>query len=431
MVINTEPTYEIKNAVIIQVTNSILKEYDLEEFKALASAANYSVIDVIKQHVIKINPKYFLGKGKADEIEEKYSNLLKKLEDFDIHKKIEKRKEDEVVFLFNNRLGSAQILNLSEKFHSKVVDRDLLILEIFELNAMTRESKLQIELARIGLETSRKQKELSQKLKSEKQGRGFMGKGYGAYDAYKRSYKEKRKKIMDELSIIRKQRALQRKSRNKEFNISIVGYTNAGKTTLMNSIRKTDFKTKNTAFTTVSTRTRRIEYFGDILIFTDTVGFVYDIPHSIIEAFLSTLEEASFSDCIIILSDISDSEDKIRQKLQTTFVVLSKIQALNIPVVYVFNKMDKLTEEELSAKKKFIKDLLPPHSIVQFISAKDKKLVFELVKLMQLIKKRTILVSSGEEFAKTLINAHNSEIEKILDSSYVGSEDESKVVEKK
>ena len=205
-----------------------------------------------------------------------------------------------------NRLKPKQIRNLSGFLKTKVIDRDLLILEIFEAHATTREAKIQIKLARIYLEASRKQKELSAKLVTERQGRDFMGKGYGAFDAYRRSFREQKRILIQELEAIRKQRELRRKARTNTYNISIVGYTNAGKTTLLNTMKGLELETKDSPFTTVSTTTRNLTVNGEDMTISDSVGFVFDIPHEIIEAFLSTLEEVTFSDCIVLVMDISD-----------------------------------------------------------------------------------------------------------------------------
>jgi len=404
-----------KPAVIIQVIHPSLKIYDVNEFRALAKAAYYDVLYEIVQKPDKVNPKYFIGTGKVHEIAERFMNLEGILPKEKIHTKLEKRSEEDLVFLFNNRLGSAQILELSEAFHYKVIDRDLLILEIFEQNAQTKESQLQIQLARMTLETTRKQKELSQKVKSERQGRDFKGKGYGAWVPILNAYKSQKKKIMEELMEIRKQRANQRKSRGEQtFKVSIIGYTNSGKTSLLNGTNNYSFKTKDTAFTTVTSVTRKIE---ENMVITATVGFVYDIPHQIIDAFLSTLEEAAYSDCIIFLIDLADLPEVIDQKVQTTFIVLSKIGCLNIPIVYTFNKIDLLTAEELEEKKFFIKNLLPSTAVVQFISTKDKKSIDQLITLLRMVRDKKIVVPTGQKFADEYLASHNEEIANLMDNS--------------
>ncbi|MHA1820205.1 MAG: GTPase [Promethearchaeota archaeon] len=409
--------------MVIQLQSPKLKRYDEEEFLGLCNAANYEVIYSFKQKRKKINPKYFIGAGKIEEIKDFYNAYreliinepylakdpikvleergffnknveneedieeeLSRLYDLErlgalnsgdiktkksknsyrenrtknkrLRKANKKYKSPDLVFIFNNRLNSRQIVNISELLKAKVIDRDLLILEIFELNARTKEAKLQIQLARINLEVSHKQRELSRQLKSERQGRDFMGKGYGAFDAYKRAFREQKRNIMDQLKKIRNDRDLRRTSRKNSFNVAIVGYTNAGKTTFLNTLKNSDFMTKDSAFTTTTTITRRFVYKGVEMTFTDTVGFVFDIPIQIIEAFLSTLEEARFSDCIILLISVAGPIQKIRVKLSTSFDVLSEIGAIERNIIYVLNKIDLIDEKELIRKKKEIKNFL-------------------------------------------------------------------------
>jgi GTP-binding protein HflX len=150
---------------------------------------------------------------------------------------------------------------------------------------------------------------------------------------------------------------------------------------------------------------------GDIMVFTDTVGFVYDIPHEIIEAFLSTLEETVFSDSILMLIDISDSYEIIKMKLHTTFLVLSRIGALNIPIIYIFNKIDKLDIVDLQEKKRNIFGLIPKKAARFFISAKEKDSVMNIIKMIRMMKKKTIIVNSSEFFAQSLIRSEEMEID--------------------
>ncbi|MHA1729255.1 MAG: GTPase HflX [Promethearchaeota archaeon] len=387
-----------KKAIIVQVISPLLKYYDLEEFKALVYAANYEIIDFIDQKPKKINSKFCLGNGKVIEICNKFSSH-----------------EEDLVYLFNNRLRSNQIFNLSEKFKAKVIDRDLLILEIFKLNTTTYEAKLQIEIAGLFLEKSQKKEEISIKKIPERQGRDFMGKGYGDFESYKRSFNIRKKNITKKLREIRNQRAFQRKSRKGAYNVAIVGYTNAGKTTLLNTINKSNFKTKESVFTTVGTVTRKIKYYGDTILFTDTVGFVYDLPHQFIDAFLSTLEEAAFSNCILILVDISDRKEKIYMKLQTVFGVLARIKALNIPVLYVFNKIDKINPDELTVKMKLIKrKMIPRNSIMLFISALDRSSSMKLIHILKKIKNKTLYAPTGEEIHKLIIKNPEKDVDSIL-----------------
>jgi GTP-binding protein HflX len=372
-------------AIVIQAIHKSLPEYDRNEFEGLAKAAGYSVVDFYSQNLKKINSRYLIGEGKLEEIiHNQFSDFASQFEH--LPNKLEKRHEEDLVYLFMNRLKPSQIRNLSAALKTKVIDRDLLILEIFEDHATTREAKVQIKLARLFLEASRKQKEISSKLVTERQGRDFMGKGYGAYEAYRRSFKEQKKTLVQELEGIRKQRNLQRKARSDSYNVSIVGYTNAGKTTLLNTAKGLNLETKDSPFTTVSTTTRSITILGEEMTLSDSVGFVFDIPHEIIEAFLSTLEEVAFSDCIILTLDISDTIQHLFQKLQTTFEVLVKIGAFNIPVIYFLNKVDNLTADEFEIKRAQILRILPENSVIQFGSALEENTIKMLSQKLYEIK---------------------------------------------
>lgn len=392
-----------KKAVIIQVLNPKLKFYDRIEFLGLAASADYEIIDYITQKTKKIYSNSILSSGKINEIAEQFLN------NFQNSLIIQKKnvEEEKTVILFNNRLKSSQINSLSNILGgAKVIDRDLLILEIFEFNATNLESKLQIELARLQLEKSQTQQEMSKRFVSERQGRNFMGKGYGANITYKHAQKNKVKSILKKLEQIRKQRSVRRKHRirNQAYSVSMVGYTNAGKSTLLNTLNNSSLKTSENAFTTVTTTTRRIEDKNNSpLIFTDTVGLIYDIPSEIISAFFSTLEELTYSDLLLFVIDISDPVEKFYMKIQTTFKVLLNIGAVTIPIVYVFNKIDKITPDELTTKKQFVKKILPENSPLLYVSALNKKSALKLIQFLVMVKNKTILISSSEDFAEKII----------------------------
>ncbi|MHA1111864.1 MAG: GTPase HflX [Promethearchaeota archaeon] len=374
-----------KFAIVIQAKHRSLPNYDKKEFEGLAKAAGYTLIHSYSQNLKKINSKHLIGIGKLEEI------IHNQMHDFasqfeKIPTKIEKRREEDLIYIFMNRLKPNQIRNLSGALQTKVIDRDLLILEIFEAHASSREAKIQIKLARLYLEASRKQKEISAKLVTERQGRDFMGKGYGAFEAYRRSFKEQKSTLVKELEAIRKQRELRRKARSDAYNISIVGYTNAGKTTLLNTMKKLDLETKDSPFTTVSTTTRNLVYKGEEMTVTDSVGFVFDIPHEIIEAFLSTLEEITFSDCIILTLDVSDPLPVLFRKLQTTFQILVKLGAFQMPVLYFMNKIDKLEPDDFETKRAQILRILPENSVIHFGSALEQDTIQQLTQKLYEIK---------------------------------------------
>ncbi|TFG21414.1 MAG: GTPase HflX [Promethearchaeota archaeon] len=374
-----------KFAIVIQANHPSLPNYDRKEFEGLAKAAGYTLIHYYSQNLKKINSRYLIGMGKLEEIIHNQSHDFASQFEL-IPTKIEKRREEDLIYIFMNRLKPNQIRNLSGALQTKVIDRDLLILEIFEAHATTREAKIQIKLARLYLEASRKQKEISAKLVTERQGRDFMGKGYGAFEAYRRSFKEQKSSLVQELEVIRKQREIRRQARSDAYNVSIAGYTNAGKTTLLNTMKKLDLETKDSPFTTVSTTTKSLTVNGDEMTVSDSVGFVFDIPHEIIEAFLSTLEEITFSDCIILTLDISDPIPIILRKLQTTFQILVKIGAFQMPVLYFMNKIDKIELSDFEVKRAQLLAILPENSVIHFGSALEQDTIHHLTQKLYEIK---------------------------------------------
>jgi len=271
-------------------------------------------------------------------------------------------------------------LNLSKVWDLKVIDRDELVLEIFEKHAQTHESKLQIELARLNLETNIIKKELGQHLE-EKQGRDFKGKGQKGWEPTMQAYRGRKKKIRDELKVISKRRNLRRKGRSKFFNVGMIGYTNAGKSTIVNQLAKSQFETAQQEFTTIFPVSRKVvfPYFdengrwdGQEIIITDSVGFIMDMSPALINAFLSTLEELQFSDLLLLIIDISEPIfETILEKIRTTFTIMAQIEVMELPRVLVLNKIDELSEEFLQKRVKKIREIYPEIPNVS-ISALDK-----------------------------------------------------------
>lgn len=444
---DSHSTSHAKYAIVIQVIHNTLKDYDADEMDGLVKTAGYQICNHITQRVNHINAAFLVGKGKANGIKEYlelffnkkgrhiknishsssfnydtiYPDLtpeelenVKALEtaeppfnddladaadivneslpvedDFlDLQLPEEMNDNRDLTVIFDNRLGNMQILNLEKFWKVRVLDRDAIVLEIFEKNARSRESLLQVELARIGLQTSRIKKEFGG-MKQEHQGLGFAGKGMAGWVPIQRAYTTRRKKIMDELESIRNNRNLRRKGRSKFFNIGIMGYTNAGKTTLLNSLAKQKLETNNQEFTTVSTASRKVVFpwydeYGvfhrEEVIFTDSVGFVYDISPQFVNAFLSTLEELQFSDILTIVVDIADAKfERLKTKIETTFQVINQIGADNLPKVIVFNKADLLDSIELTERVNITKTYFPDTPTF-VISAKNKTGYEELIK---------------------------------------------------
>lgn len=403
-----------KYAIIFQGFHPNLQKYSLDEIHGLAKSAGYSVFSFLSQNLKKLNSATFLGTGKITQIrtsiKSHFSGKIKDSED--IWKKIDLYQEfddefqmdtnpvihidfpsklkspKDITIIFNNRLYQNQIMNLQGIWGTNVIDRDELILKIFEKNAKTRESKLQIQKARINMEAKIIKRETGLHF-DEKQGRGFQGKGLSGWEPHIRAYRRQMRKIDIELDLIAKRRHLQRKRRWKFFNVGIVGYTNAGKSTLLNQLGRFELETANEEFTTIIPRSRKVimpilndqnGYSTEELIFTDSVGFICDMSDLLINAFLSTLEELKFSNLLLIILDISENNfNEIMLKLDTTFEVLEKISAHDIEKVLVLNKIDKLTQNLIDERITMLESIVPNLKMIP-ISALQKQGFQELKK---------------------------------------------------
>lgn len=398
--------------------------------EGLVESAGYILCGHITQTVGQINPTYFLGKGKFKEIQnfldqhfgnfeknrvkeegaldedylfgnytlEKEAEYAGNSEDkgtFEVTFPSELVERSQLTIIFNNRLSFSQISTLAKQFGVIVKDRDDIILEIFELNARTRESKLQIELARMALQTNIIKKEFGTHL-SEKQGRDFMGKGLRGWEPQLRAYRRRKKKIQEELKKIAEQRSLRRKRRQKMFNVGVVGYTNAGKSTIMNTLARTSLETEDHEFTTISPVSRKVTFpefdsngywAGDDIIMTDSVGFIMDMSPMLIDAFLSTLEELQFSDMLLILVDSADDLPLIEMKIQTTLSILQRIHINELPRLFLMNKIDLLSDDEVKTRLKNLRCLYPDEKWFP-VSAKNKSSLENVIKALRSYKKK-------------------------------------------
>ncbi len=287
----------------------------------------------------------------------------------------------ELTAIFNNHLNGSQKTELSRIWAIPVIDRDDLILEIFEKNARTRQSKLQVELARLQLMAGIVKLEYGEHVE-EKQGRDFMGKGLKGWEPRYRAYRERRRQIAEELEKYAQDRHIRRKKRSKKFNIGIIGYTNAGKSTLFNNLTPAEVETANEEFTTVSTTSRKLmipqfdkygNWEGQEVILTDSVGFVQNMSKIILDAFLSTLEELDTSDMILIVLDVSEKDvHRMMEKLETTFKVMNQIGTGDLPKLLVLNKSDTINSVLLDDRKRMIRDTYEGVQLIS-ISALNKE----------------------------------------------------------
>ena len=293
------------------------------------------------EQVRKRDPRYQIGSGKTAEL----AKLVKLT-------KAEK-------IIFDNELKPLQAYNLAKETGVEVIDRFQLILEIFARRASTTEAKLQIELAKLRYELPR----AKERVKLAKMGEqpGFMGLGAYQVDLYYETVKRQIHRLRAKLKHVRGKRRLHR-ARRLELGystISLGGYTNAGKSSLFNILTEEAVPVGIGLFTTLSTVTRAISLSKKKVLLTDTVGFIDRLPITLIEAFHSTLEETIFSDLILLVVDLSESQEEIEQKLTVCLDTIQTIGATSVPLITVLNKIDLLEEDDLNQKISRLKGLAP------------------------------------------------------------------------
>ncbi|MDR4985183.1 GTPase HflX [Bacillus cereus] len=325
--------------------------YSMEELTNLAEACEVEVMGQVTQNLQRVNPSHYIGKGKIEEVAA-YVNEI-----------------DANMVIFNDELSPSQIRNLEEDLDCKVIDRTILILDIFAQRAKTKEAQLQVEVAHLQYMMPRLIG-LRESLGRQSGGVGTKNKGVG-----EKKLELDRRKIEEQISVLNKdlealvaQRQTQRKQRKKNEIpvVSLVGYTNAGKSTTMNAmleifngtVEKQVFE-KDMLFATLETSVRNIDLPDNkSFLLTDTVGFVSKLPHHLVKAFRSTLEEVAEADLLIHVVDYANPN--YEQLIDITNETLKKIGVENIPTIYAYNKSDmvdveipKVQEDRvyLSAKK--------------------------------------------------------------------------------
>jgi len=341
--------------VAVQLTSNNSDENDMGELEKLVEAADGLVISSILQNKHGIDNRYYVGQGKLEEI----TNYVKELE------------IDTVIF--NDELSGSQIRNIEEKIDAKVIDRTNLILDIFAKRALTKEGQLQVELAQLKYSLPRLIG-LNSNLSRIGGGIGSKGPGEQKLELDRRRIKDKIQDIQNQLIELGKVRETKRKKRMKDQVpiISIVGYTNSGKSTLLNSLMESEYSeeeaenkkvfAKDMLFATLDTELRKVRLpGGKRAVFSDTVGFIKKLPTQIVEAFKGTLEEIKYADLIIHLIDIND--DNLQSHKETTTKLVEKITGKEIPVITVYNKVDKIINDKITT--------IPSNDIL-YISAKNK-----------------------------------------------------------
>jgi len=359
----------MEKAILIHLaTNNkerIEAEESMRELRGLARTAGAEVVHEINQFRSKISPKYFIGKGKVKEI-------------IDLKKELETD-----LIIFDHNLSPIQQRSLEDEIPAKIIDRTQLILDIFSQRARSKEGKLQVELAQLSY--------LLPRLLGRGKALSRLGGGIGTRGPGEKKLEEDRRRIQDRLSNIQrdiqrvqKRRAHQRKSRQKGPIplVSLVGYTNAGKSTLFNTLSQAKVFTSSQLFATLDPVLRRVNLSDGLYFFlSDTVGFIKKLPLELIEAFKATLEEIKEADCILHVIDTHSSQ--CDAQIEAVDNILEDLGVKDIPVIKAFNKIDLLPNTE-----NFLEKNLHSYNQSVYISAKTGDGVADLkTKLHSLLYK--------------------------------------------
>lgn len=298
-------------------------EASLSELHRLCEAAGLTVAGGTTIHVRRITPSLYVGSGQADRIA------------------TETRESGAGVIVFDVPLSPVHLRNWARHASCEIYDRHAIILEIFARRARTRESQLQVELARAAYAQSHLAGMWQHLSRQGGGSRLARGEGEKQIEMDRRQLARRVQRARSDLKKVRRQRALRRQNRDGMFRVSLVGYTNAGKSSLLNALGNTNLQAADQLFATLDPATRRVYLGSDgTALISDTVGFIRNLPPELIEAFHSTLEEVLESDLLLLVLDASDASH--HEQLETTLAILTELGAARIPRITILNKIDAL-----------------------------------------------------------------------------------------
>ncbi len=320
---------ETENAVLVgliykEQTEPLVNEY-LDELEFLAETAGVIAVKRFTQKLPHPDSKIFVGKGKLEEI--KQYILLK---------------GNISLVIFDDELTGSQIQNIEKEIGITTIDRSDLILDIFASRAKTAQAKTQVELAQYQYILPRL-KGMWKHLERQGGGVGTRGPGETEIETDRRIVKEKISLLRKRLSEIDRQAFTQRKDRGEFIRVALVGYTNVGKSTLMNVLSKSDVFAENKLFATLDTTTRKVVFEQTPFLLSDTVGFIRKLPHHLVESFKSTLDEVREADVLLHVVDISHPQ--YEEQLNVVYKTLAELGAAEKPTITIFNKMDRYQEQ--------------------------------------------------------------------------------------
>jgi GTPase len=326
-------TREAENAILVglvykEQTEAMLNDY-LDELAFLAETAGANAVKRFTQKLPHPDSKIFVGKGKLEEIRQ-YILL----------------KGNISLVIFDDELTGSQIQNIEKELNVKTIDRSDLILDIFASRAQTAQAKTQVELAQYQYILPRL-KGMWKHLERQGGGVGTRGPGETEIETDRRIVKDKIGLLRKRLAEIDKQSFTQRKDRGEFIRVALVGYTNVGKSTLMNLLSKSEVFAENKLFATLDTTTRKVVFEQTPFLLSDTVGFIRKLPHHLVESFKSTLDEVREADVLLHVVDLSHPQ--YEEQLKVVNKTLSEIGAGDKPVITVFNKVDRYEEQAFDA----------------------------------------------------------------------------------
>ncbi len=340
-------TKDAESAIIVGVATSNVSRFDvrdhLNELEQLARTAGATVTDRVTQSLNSPDPSTFIGSGKVNE--------LKRLS----------AERDSDLIIFDDDLSPVQVRNIEKQVNCKLLDRSGLILDIFANRAQTAAAKTQVELAQLDYLSSRLTRRWTH-LSRQEGGIGTKGPGEKQIETDRRLIDKRMAKLRDKLDKIDRQRTTQRKGRRGMTTVSLVGYTNAGKSTLMNALSDTDLLSEDQLFATLdaTTRTVQLDTNKEVLL-SDTVGFIRKLPHRLIESFKSTLDEVRHSDALVHVVDVTHR--RFEEQMDVVQETLGELDCEDKPVLTVFNKIDALDDRNL------LRALRREHPDAVFVSA--------------------------------------------------------------
>ena len=338
-----------ENTVLVGVTNSSQDEFKLneylEELEFLTRTAGGTVVKKFKQKVVNPNPKFFIGKGKME----------------DIRKFINTNKVSMIVF--DDELSPTQQANIERFLKCKILDRTALILDIFAQRAKTSYAKTQVELAQYEYLLPRL-KGLWTHLERQRGGIGMRGPGETEIETDRRIVRDKISLLKKKLTVIDKQMKVQRGNRGSLVKVALVGYTNVGKSTIMNLISKTNVFAEDKLFATLDTTVRKVVINTLPFLLTDTVGFIRKLPTQLIESFKSTLQEVKDADILLHVVDISHIS--FEQHIASVNKILHEINCHNKYTLMVFNKIDNYNNDDFVERKRLLSENGDNISLVQW-----------------------------------------------------------------